>query len=187
MEIKNENVLEWHRKIGSDKTCYLTFSTIQCYRKKAAKSLKSGHFHLSICPNNFFKSRIHEIRKPLWFWMTKMTLLRVFSGGLDVCRSCCKRVSGPHLKAWKFISVKIKENLGIASASAGRGYPTLPPSAEALHKHAGPGPSFGTFPRAKVSKKSTKEYPFVRYTGLRPNYDDLLLNAQAQVWNGGND
>ena len=100
------------------------------------------------------------------------------------CRSCRKLVSDPHQaseRIKKIISVKIKENLGIASASAGRGYPTLPPSAEALHKHAGPGPSFGTFHRAKVSMKSSKEYPFVRYTGLRPNYDDLLLNTQAQA------
>ena len=116
-------------------------------------------------------------------------LLRVSSGGLDNLEvSFLPQARGPGI--WKhenFISIKIKENLGIASASAGRGYPTLPPSAEALHKHAGPGPSFGTFCRAKVSTKSSKEYPFVRYTGLRPNYDDLLLNTQAQAWNGGND
>ena len=59
----------------------------------------------------------------------------------------------------KFISVKIKENLGIASASAGRGYPTLPPSAEALHKHAGPGPSFVLFVERKSLKKAQRNTP----------------------------
>ena len=49
--------------------------------------------------------------------------------------------------------------MGIASASAGRGYPTLPPSAEALHKHAGPGPSFVLFAERKSLQKAQRNTP----------------------------
>ena len=87
--------------------------------------------------------------------------LRVFSGGLDDLEVSFLPRSW-RLKAWKFISVRIKENLGMNFGPPGTGYPTVPPSAEAPIRHAGPGPSFGTFCRAKVSTKSTKEGPFVR-------------------------
>ena len=39
----------------------------------------------------------------------------------------------------------------------GTGYTTVLPSTEALHRHAGPGPSFGTFCRGKVSIESLPE------------------------------
>ena len=89
------------------------------------------------------------------------TLLRFSSGGLDNLEvSFLPQARGPGI--WKhenFISIKIKENLGIASASAGRGYPTLPPSAEALHKHAGPGPSFVLFAERKSLQKAQRNTP----------------------------